>query len=447
MPPTSDRGPPDPAKEEVRLNAVAEAWLPTTDPVARARILVILRQIAATGADPIAELRDGLHRWFGARAAVATPPDAPRPHTASDTSLLLEPLNRLRQPTLWPQRPKRLPDELFSSWLWRVSVAAGVPPRQFARQALGASCDDADHDVTPATLRRLAQLTGQKPGHLAGGLLQVMPEVTQDTASAMAETVLLLDGRFLLSRSGCDRSGRPHPVLQFCPLCLRGDGRPHFRRGWRLACNVICLEHGCRLQDRCWLCSRPLALLALRVSDPVPRCSFCDAILADGPVTAGRARLRQAALQEMLVYLAIHIPAPQRAPHLNALRLRLGSGVRGRASTREAVVEGLLPASMRLWFGKPADARHAEALQLLAEGVSYANLSTMVQPQSRLARRSLKARQVADSRKLFLHGVRTRGLPDYSETARTLTWKLIEGNREPIVENTRQGVQSADQKR
>ena len=43
--------------------------------------------------------------------------------------------------------------------------------------------------------------------------------------------------------------------------------------------------------------------------------------------------------------------------------------------------------------------------------------------------------------------VRTRGLPDYSETARTLTWKLIEGNREPIEESTRQGVQSADQKR
>ena len=157
--------------------------------------------------------------------------------------------------------------------------------------------------------------------------------------------------------------------------------------------------------------------------------------------------MRQVALQEMLVYLAIHIPVPQRAPHLNALRLRLGSAVRGRASIREAVVEGLFPASMRLWFGKPVDARHAEALQLLAEGGSYASLSMREQPLSRLARRSVKARQVADSGRLFLHGVRTRGLPDYSDTARTLTWNLIEGNRDPIEESARQGVQSADQKR
>lgn len=97
MPPTSDMEPSDPAREEeVQLNAVAEAWLPTTDPVARARILVILRQIAVTGADPTAELRDSLHRWFGARAAAATAPDAPRPHAASDTSLLLEPLKVYR---------------------------------------------------------------------------------------------------------------------------------------------------------------------------------------------------------------------------------------------------------------------------------------------------------------------------------------------------------------
>lgn len=161
--------PPDPAAaHEAHLNAAAEAWLPTTDAIARARILVILRQIAATGADPIAELRDGLHRWFGARAAAAMPSGTSQPHATSDTSLLLEPLNRLRQPTLWPQRPKRLPDELFSSWLWRVSVAAGVPPRQFARQALGISCDDVNCDVASPTVRRLAQVTGQKTGHLAG---------------------------------------------------------------------------------------------------------------------------------------------------------------------------------------------------------------------------------------------------------------------------------------
>ena len=439
--------PPDPTGEDAaRLTVAAEAWLPTADPAARAQILVILRQIAATGTDPIAELRDGLHRWFGPRAGAAMPPAMPPPRAHPGAGLLLEPLNALRQPTLWPQRPKRLPDELFSSWLWRTAVAAGVPPRQFARQALGMPCGDADVDVGLATVRQLAQRTGQKPGHLARGLLQVTPEATYDTSCALAETVPLRDGRFLLSRPGCDRGGRRHPVLQFCPLCLRSDARPHFRRGWRLAHNAVCLEHGCRLHDCCWLCSKPLALLTLRMIDPVPRCSFCDAVLAEAPATASRARLRQAALQALLVYLAIHIPEPQRAPHLDALRLRFGPAVRGRISARETIVEGLLPASMPLWFGKPADARHEENLSLLAEGVSYASLRATGQPRSRQARRVEKAKDVHVGRRFRAAG-RKCGLADYSETARTLTWTLIEGHRERTEASARQGVQSADQKR
>lgn len=214
----------------------------------------------------------------------------------------------------------------------------------------------------------------------------------------MAGTVILLDGRFLLSRPGSERSGRPKPVLQFCPLCLQSDARPHFRRGWRLAHNAICLEHGCRLHDGCWLCGRPLDLLMLRTSDPVARCSSCEAVLADAPATASGVRLRQAALQEMLVYLAIYIPAPQRTPHLNALRRHFGAAIQSRAMTREAVVEGLFPASMRLWFGKPVDARHAEQLQLLAEGVSYPSLSRTERPHGRLKRRSMQANRPPTAR-------------------------------------------------
>jgi hypothetical protein len=132
------------------LARAAEAWLPAHDRDARALILAFLREVEDDGADPIAELRDGTRRWFGARAASALPAPRREPVQAESDTIALEPLSATRHPTMWPQRPKRLTDEIFSSWLWRTAVAAGVPPYRFARDVLGTPGDDVDRDVAPA---------------------------------------------------------------------------------------------------------------------------------------------------------------------------------------------------------------------------------------------------------------------------------------------------------
>jgi hypothetical protein len=226
------------------LAEAAAAWLPTSDPVAAARILAILQQIATSGADPIAELREATGRWFGPRVAVAMPVPTRGTPVATDARLVFETLPTHREPTLWPQRPKRLPDELFSSWLWRSAVAAGTPPRKFASQALGGPCEDPDRDVRLTVLRRLAQRTGQTSAHLAGGLLQVSATATYDTPSSLAENVLLLEDTFLLARAGCDRLGQANAVLQYCPLCFRRTRGPIFVapggwRTWLFACSTV----------------------------------------------------------------------------------------------------------------------------------------------------------------------------------------------------------------
>ena len=263
----------DPASDaERRLARAAEAWLPAQDRDARTLILAFLWEVEEAGADPIAELRDGTRRWFGARAASALP--APRrEHAQADSdTVALEPLSPLRHPTMWPQRPKRLTDELFSSWLWRTAVAAGVPPCRFARDVLGTPGDDVDRDVAPATLRRLAQLSGQTFEHLAGGTLSETVIVTQETPAGLAEDALLRDGRFLLTGAKPDRLGRARPVLQFCPRCLETDARPHFRRSWRFAHAVVCVGHGCRLYR---------SMLGVRRRDHTARqpCRRCTAAL------------------------------------------------------------------------------------------------------------------------------------------------------------------------
>lgn len=424
------------------LSSAADAWLPTSDPVARETIFALLDQVAATGVDPIAQLRDGVNRWFGARALAALPPQTTRTKVAAGAGLALEPLYTLRQPTLWPQRPKRLPDELFSSWLWRAALAANVPPRVFAKQVTGGNFD-VDRDMGEAALRHLAQVTGQTAGHLAGGLLHIHPGAVADSEASLIENVMLADGRFLARRGGYDAAGRANPVLQFCPACLAADARPYFRRSWRLAHVVACQEHGCRLHDRCWQCGKPVAPLGQRTTNPVPCCPCCDAVLAAAPATPSRGLRRQAALIELLLYLATRVPAGKRFRHLDALHKRLRPVVRAPVAEREAVIAGLLPSSVSTWFGRPVDGRHDVNFQLIAEGVSPERLAAAARQDRARRKRSAKRliSDADDTRK------QTSKLSDYSETARTLTWTLIEGQRERIATSAFQGAQSADQNR
>ncbi len=141
----------------------------------------------------------------------------------------LEPLSLLRRPTLWPQRPRLLPGELFSSRLWRTAVAAGVEPRRFALHVLGARCADVDRGVPDAVLHRLAPATGQRVETLASSTrredwIRTWTGRADGWASLMgapaaspvmlAEHVALREPRLLLARAGPKRNGRARPALQ-----------------------------------------------------------------------------------------------------------------------------------------------------------------------------------------------------------------------------------------
>lgn len=82
-----------------RLRSDLESWLPATDPASRRCILDLLTRAAATGADPIATLRDGLRQWFGTRAS-AMLPRSPSPIAAfAAATIAFEPLIAPCRPT------------------------------------------------------------------------------------------------------------------------------------------------------------------------------------------------------------------------------------------------------------------------------------------------------------------------------------------------------------
>jgi TniQ len=316
----------------------------------------------------------------------------------------------------------------------------------FASQALGGPCEDPDRDVKLTVLRRLAQRTGQTSAHLAGGLLQVSATATYDTPSSLAENVLLLEDTFLLARAGCDRLGRANAVLQYCPLCFQTDTRPYFRRAWRLAHIAVCLQHGCRLRDRCWQCDKQVAPLSQRTTGPSPRCSRCLAALCDAPPCPSSVRARQAALQQMLIFVATQVPPGDRRIHVTALRRHFRHDIGGWVADRERAVARLSPASAKQWFGEPVNGKHAVHLQMLVEGAVPKGRYPVATRARRRGGRMAAAQQASAEDEPIDTG-RRRALPDYSDTARTAIWNIISGQRDLIEASARQGVQSADQNR
>jgi len=80
------------------------------------------------------------------------------------------------------------------------------------------------------------------------------------------------------------RNGRYRELYgqQYCRRCLEEDGRPYFRRKWRLAFNVLCEAHGTLLQDACPLCGAPVEFHTgdfgqrlLEFECQITRCGFC----------------------------------------------------------------------------------------------------------------------------------------------------------------------------
>lgn len=358
-----------------------------------ARILGLLEQVAAIGLDPIAALRDTISRAFGPAAKTVLPRPSvvnPQQRTPADGDVALEPLPSLGRPTLWPQRPKLLAGELFSGWLWRTAVAAGVEPGRFALDTFGTRYADLDRDVPGPAVHRLALATGQRIEDLASSTLREdwlrtwlgrndgWASLVGAPAAAplmLAEHVALGEPRLLLERTGPKRNGRARPALQYCARCLVRDDPLRFRRGWRFAYEVACLRHRCRLHDACWRCGAVIELLAQRAASPDPACAACGAVLADAPChrAATAAMRRQRSILCLLHALATYVELGKHARHLCALTRNLappGSAV----EERERALVRLQTPRWREWFDEPSDVGLAVLFTARAEGESYDRL-------------------------------------------------------------------------
>lgn len=137
---------------------------------------------------------------------------------------------------LLPCRPKPQPDELFSSWLIRLSRTYCLQFCDFLQMvglARHLNNSDIDRIASDSLVRSVCKVTGTDPIIARATLLR-------RRMSALHNDRLRIDTPewpWLIPIGRSHRSGAI-AGFQFCPLCLNSS-EPYFRWQWRIALNLL----------------------------------------------------------------------------------------------------------------------------------------------------------------------------------------------------------------
>lgn len=188
---------------------------------------------------------------------------------------------------LWPAHLNILPNELLSSWLFRLSLANGLKLHIFAKQAFpGIEIwnRDIDKSASDSLITLLASHTGKTIIEIKGTTLQPYEGYLFERHISKSHS------KWIMPLGIYHRIHR-HYGLVFCPICLREDTVSYFRRHWRLAFSVVCEKHGVQLLDRCPKCQATIAFHRNDFKDrnyvtaaSITECHNCGFDLINSPI-------------------------------------------------------------------------------------------------------------------------------------------------------------------
>jgi hypothetical protein len=176
---------------------------------------------------------------------------------------------------LLPWHPRRLNDEILSSWILRVAAGNNVSVRSL--------CAWLGNDQPVAALDRMAH-TSPLMDSIAEGIGVEKEQIIECLPSS-------LHG---LSRTPVyrPRGAAPMPWClwqgsygvmgnQYCPTCLGEKG--HHQLPWSIAIYTCCLRHSCFLRESCPHCGKPFRsasrFLNSSLVNPekdLQRCAYCN---------------------------------------------------------------------------------------------------------------------------------------------------------------------------
>lgn len=157
--------------------------------------------------------------------------------------------------------PKPLKDELFSSWFARLAYAHHTHPQTFINLYFG--------------LKNRSVFKKNIDTSLDVKLLQQIQIMCKNKIDIFKLTLKTCSG-YLQENDINIQSNRFFSTLKYCPICLREDNIPYFRKNWKFAFFTICLKHNCFLHDFCQNCNAPLSILKMYKDKlPFSNCQKC----------------------------------------------------------------------------------------------------------------------------------------------------------------------------
>ncbi|SGZ03995.1 TniQ family protein [Moritella viscosa] len=174
----------------------------------------------------------------------------------------------------WPAHPQPLPDELFSSWIFRAARANGQKFFSLCYMVapeLRNIHHNYDYVINEDALKRYAKSLKTPYEQAFQTTLESYAGYLYETASASRNR------KSSILCTGIQSKATQRFSLQVCPLCL-SESEPYFRKKWRITFITVCSIHGCKLIDRCPQCFHPIRPLQNDIGN--------QKILYSGEITA-----------------------------------------------------------------------------------------------------------------------------------------------------------------
>lgn len=206
---------------------------------------------------------------------------------------------------LWPVHLKPYHNELLSSWMLRLAHAHGLKLQTFYSIIFGKNKNiwnrDIDKYAPDWLIERLSIATGTEVGCVLNTTLKSYESILYESHQPNGNT------RWL-NPLGIYHRTHKNFGLQFCPLCLKHDQDPYFRKSWRLALFTECEKHHILLHDRCPNCGNAvnfhraeMGIRSLIKPKSVVTCFKCSYDLRNAPIN----RMNCNDWQTLIIYRAI----------------------------------------------------------------------------------------------------------------------------------------------
>lgn len=169
-------------------------------------------------------------------------------------------------------------DELMSSWFIRLALLHRTMPMTFTNLYMPETKNrfwvaDIDLQADPTMLSLLSAKSG-----LPVELLHAM--TLKSYESYLVENVYgKTRATKFVSPLGLRGRRSTLPGLRYCPLCLKEDERPYYRKKWRLSFSVVCTRHQCYLSERCPKCGATLTPYLACKTGRTDACYKCGQVL------------------------------------------------------------------------------------------------------------------------------------------------------------------------